>query len=86
MYLAAVIFQTSLRNSVSLHDWHSRAILSYKISNSMDATLATEVLQDALDKYPKPKIFNSYQGSCGACETHTCIYTSKDHTDILKKT
>jgi putative transposase len=63
MYLAAII------------DWHSRAILSYKISNSMDATLATEVLQEALDKYPKPKIFNSDQGS---------QYTSKEHTDILK--
>jgi len=64
MYLAAVI------------DWHSRAILSYKISNSMDVTLATDVLEDALSKYPKPKIFNSDQGS---------QYTSKDHTDILKK-
>ncbi len=64
MYLAAVI------------DWHSRAILSYKISNSMDATLATDVLKMALDKYPKPKIFNSDQGS---------QYTSKDHTDILKE-
>jgi putative transposase len=64
MYLCAII------------DWHSRAILSYKLSNSMDATLATEVLEDALSKYPKPKIFNSDQGS---------QYTSKDHTDILKK-
>lgn len=64
IYLAAIV------------DWHSRAILSYKLSNSMDATLATEVLEDALSKYPKPKIFNSDQGS---------QYTSKDHTDILKK-
>jgi len=37
MYLTAVI------------DWHSRAILSYKISNSMDATLATDVLEEALE-------------------------------------
>jgi len=51
MYLAAVI------------DWHSKAILSYKISNSMDSTLATNVLEEALVKYPKPKIFNSDQGS-----------------------
>ena len=50
MYLAAVI------------DWHSKAILSYKISNSMDTTLATDVLEDALAKYPKPKIFNTDQG------------------------
>jgi len=64
MYLAAVI------------DWHSKAILSYKISNSMDATLATDVLEDALAKYPKPKIFNSDQGS---------QYTSHEHTQLLKK-
>jgi len=63
MYLAAVI------------DWHSKAILSYKISNSMDATLATDVLKEALAKYPKPKIFNSDQGS---------QYTSHEHTQILK--
>jgi hypothetical protein len=29
----------------------------------MDATLATDVLNEALEKYPKPKIFNSDQGS-----------------------
>ncbi len=62
MYLAAVI------------DWHSRAILSYKISNSLDATLATAVLEEALKKYPKPKIFNSDQGS---------QYTGYEHTDLL---
>ena len=64
VYLAAVI------------DWHSKAILAYKISTTMDATLATDVLQEALEKYPKPKIFNSDQGS---------QYTSKEHTDLLKK-
>jgi len=63
VYLAAVI------------DWNSKAILSYKISNSMDATLATDVLKDALSKYPKPKIFNSDQGS---------QYTSYEHTKVLK--
>lgn len=63
MYLAAVI------------DWNSRAILAYKISNSMDATLATDTLKMALDKYPAPKIFNSDQGS---------QYTSYEHTQILK--
>jgi len=64
MYLAAVI------------DWHTKAILAYKISNSMDATLATDVLQEALAKYPKPKIFNSDQGS---------QYTSHEHTELLKQ-
>jgi len=64
MYLCAII------------DWHSKAILAYKLSNTMDTTLATDVLQEALAKYPKPKIFNSDQGS---------QYTSKEHTDLLKK-
>lgn len=63
MYMAAII------------DWHSKAILSYKLSNSMDATLVTDVLKDALNKYNAPKIFNSDQGS---------QYTSHDHIQILK--
>lgn len=46
MYLCAII------------DWHNKAILLYKISNTMDVTLTTE-----LEKYPKPKIFSSDQGS-----------------------
>ena len=64
MYLAAVI------------DWNSRAILAYKLSNSMDATLAIDVLKMALKKYPAPDIFNSDQGS---------QYTSYEHTQILKE-
>lgn len=62
MYLAAVI------------DWHSKAILSYKISNTMDASLAVDVLEDAIGKYGTPKIFNSDQGS---------QYTSRQHTRLL---
>lgn len=41
----------------------------------MDATLATDVLKEALSKYPQPKIFNSDQGS---------QYTSYEHTQVLK--
>ena len=63
MYLAAII------------DWHSKAILSYKLSNSMDTSLVTDVLKEALDKYPTPKIFNSDQGS---------QYTCSEHTEMLK--
>lgn len=63
MYLAAII------------DWNTRAILAYKLSNTMDASLATDVLKMALEKYPAPKIFNSDQGS---------QYTSYEHTRLLK--
>jgi putative transposase len=64
VYLAAII------------DWHSKKILSWKLSNTMDITLTTTVLKEALSFYPKPEIFNTDQGS---------QYTSKAHTDILKK-
>lgn len=64
MYLAAII------------DWHSKAILSYKLSNSMDSGLVTDILKEALEKYPAPQIFNSDQGS---------QYTGHEHTGILKE-
>jgi putative transposase len=64
MYLAAII------------DWHSKAILSYKLSNSMDSGLVTDILKEALEKYPAPQIFNSDQGS---------QYTGHEHTKILKE-
>ena len=47
MYMAAII------------DWHSKAILSYKLSNSMDSSLVTSILEEALSKYPAPLIFLS---------------------------
>jgi len=64
VYLAAII------------DWHSKKILSWKLSNTMDISLVTDVLKEALVLYPKPEIFNTDQGS---------QYTAKAHTDILKK-
>ena len=62
-YLAAVI------------DWYSKAVLSWSISNTMDSDLVMGVLNDALDRYDKPEIFNTDQGS---------QYTSYVHTQTLK--
>jgi len=62
-YLAAII------------DWHTRKILSWKLSNSMDVTLTTSVLKEALSLYPKPEIFNTDQGS---------QYTASEHIKILQ--
>jgi putative transposase len=47
VYLAAII------------DWHSKKILSWKLSNSMDNNLVTSILKEALILYPKPEIFNT---------------------------
>jgi len=64
MYMAASI------------DWHSKAILSYTLSNSMDSSLVTSILEDALSKYLAPLIFNSDQGG---------QYTGSEHIRILEK-
>jgi len=55
-------------------DWNTKKILSWKLSNSMDVSLTTSVLKEALSLYPKPKIVNTDQGS---------QYTAKEHIDIL---
>ena len=63
VYLAAVI------------DWYSKAVLSWRISNTMDTDLVMGVLNEALSLYGKPEIFNTDQGS---------QYTSHIHTQTLK--
>jgi len=55
-------------------DWHTRFVLSWKISNTLDVSFCMEALEEAL-KIGKPEIFNSDQG---------CQYTSKDFTEALK--
>jgi putative transposase len=44
-------------------DWYSRCVLSWRISNSMDTNFCVECLEEAIDRYGKPEIFNSDQGS-----------------------
>ena len=48
---------------VAIMDWYSRRILSFRISNSMSTTFCLDALTEALDRYGKPEIFNSDQGS-----------------------
>jgi putative transposase len=53
---------------VAVIDWHSRLVLSWRLSNTMDKTFCVEALQDAFDRYGKPEIFNSDQGVQFTCE------------------
>ena len=47
---------------VAVMDWHSRYVLSWRLSNTLDADFCVEALNEALD-YSKPEIFNTDQGS-----------------------
>ena len=53
---------------VAVIDWHSRLVLSWRLSNTMDKTFCIEALQDAFERYGKPEIFNSDQGVQFTCE------------------
>ena len=48
---------------VAIMDWTSRAVLSWRLSNTMDVSFCVEALEEALAHFGKPNIFNSDQGS-----------------------
>jgi putative transposase len=53
---------------VAVIDWYSRLVLSWQLSNTMDRTFCVEALQEALERYGKPEIFNTDQGVQFTCE------------------
>ncbi len=57
-------------------DWYSRKVLSWRISNSMEAVFCVDCLEEALRTHGKPEIFNSDQGS---------QFTSEAFTDVLSR-
>ncbi len=63
LYLTAII------------DWHSRYILSWEISNTLDSRFCVEALENALMQ-GKPEIFNTDQG---------VQFTSESYTSVLKE-
>ena len=57
-------------------DWHSRKVLSWRLSNTLDTQCCIKALKEASAKYGTPDIFNTDQGS---------QFTSFDFTRILKE-
>jgi putative transposase len=48
---------------VAIIDWASRAVLAWRLSNTMDTRFCVEALEEALARHSKPKIFNTDQGA-----------------------
>lgn len=44
-------------------DWYSRCLLAWELSNSLEVSFCIKGLKKALQKFGKPEIFNSDQGS-----------------------
>lgn len=60
---------------VAIMDWHSRKVLSWRVSNVMDTDFCIEALNEAINRYGPPEIFNSDQGA---------QFTSTAFTEVLK--
>ena len=60
---------------MAIMDWHSRSVLSWRLSNTLDSDFCVEALEEALESHGCPEIFNTDQG---------CQFTSHLWTDILK--
>jgi len=60
---------------VAVMDWASRKVLSWRVSNTMEADFCIEALEEALERFGKPEIFNTDQGS---------QFTSPQFTGVLR--
>jgi putative transposase len=64
VYLAAIM------------DWASRKVLSWRLSNTLDTSFCLDALEEAIEQFGCPEIFNSDQG---------CQFTSEAFTYKLKE-
>jgi putative transposase len=48
---------------VAVIDWASRAVLAWRLSNTMDVSFCVSALEEAMARFGRPEIFNTDQGS-----------------------
>lgn len=58
---------------VAIMDWYSRKVLAWRVSNTLDAGFCVDALEDAIEQYGTPEIFNTDQGSQFTSETFTNV-------------
>lgn len=61
---------------VAVMDWHSRRVLSWRLSNTAEADFCVAALEDAISEHGTPDIFNTDQGA---------QFTSLAFTGVLKE-
>lgn len=61
---------------VAVMDWFTRAVLSWRLSNTLDPSFCVAALTEAMSRYGTPGIFNTDQGS---------QFTSDEFTGALKE-
>ena len=71
---------------VAIIDWASRAVLAWRLSNTMDAVFCVAALEEALARYGKPEIFNTDQGSQFTSAAFTGTARGGRHRDLDGRT
>jgi putative transposase len=61
---------------VAVMDWFSRRVLAWRLSTGMDSGFCVEALQEALDRYGSPNIFNTDQGAQFTSTAFTGVLTA----------
>ena len=61
---------------VVIMDWHSRCVLAWRLSNTLDSAFCVDALEEALSR-STPEIFNTDQGTQFTCEAFTGLL--KEH-------
>jgi putative transposase len=61
---------------VAVMDWYSRKVLSFRLSNTLDTDFCLEAVEEALQTYGPPEIFNTDQGA---------QFTSRAFTGLLEQ-
>jgi putative transposase len=60
---------------VAVMDWHSRKVLSWRVSNTLDTDFCVQTVEEAISRFGAPEIFNTDQGA---------QFTSSAFTSLLK--
>ena len=60
---------------VAIMDWHSRYLVAWRLSNTLEASFCAEALEEALAR-GKPEVFNTDQGS---------QFTSLEFTQVIQE-
>ena len=60
---------------MAIMDWHSRYVVAWRLSNTLEAGFCAEALEEALAR-GKPEVFNTDQGS---------QFTSLEFTEVLQE-
>lgn len=66
---------------VAIMDWHTRRVLSWRLSNTMDTTFCVDALNEAIERFGCPGIFNTDQGAQFTAEAFTSVL--KHHEIII---